>query len=92
MRDNSPAYFSDLHYHVKTKIAFELVKVRRQLEFTIAASRGIALAKPPSTLAAVGEIVRERGFAGLYNGFRLHFRQFCISFLTTRRYFDIPSF
>ncbi|KAI0031818.1 mitochondrial carrier [Vararia minispora EC-137] len=52
---------------------FELVKVRRQLEYTIAASRGIALSKAPSTLSAVKEIVRERGVRGLYNGFRLHF-------------------
>jgi solute carrier family 25 carnitine/acylcarnitine transporter 20/29 len=47
--------------------------VRRQLEYTIAASRGIALSKPPSTAAAVKEIVREKGIGGLYNGFRLHF-------------------
>ena len=49
------------------------MKVRRQLEFAIAASRGVALRKAPSTLDAVREIVRERGPRGLYNGFKLHF-------------------
>jgi len=52
---------------------FELVKVRRQLEYTIAAARGIKLVKPPGTLQAVAEIFRANGFAGLYTGFRLHF-------------------
>ncbi|KAJ7285727.1 mitochondrial carrier domain-containing protein [Mycena rebaudengoi] len=52
---------------------FELVKVRRQLEFTIAASKGIHLVKPPSTLDAVKEIFRANGVTGLYTGFRLHF-------------------
>jgi len=51
---------------------FELVKVRRQLEYTIAASKGIHLVKPPSTLEAVKEIFRANGVAGLYTGFRLH--------------------
>jgi len=52
---------------------FELVKVRRQLEYTIAASKGISLVKPPGTLQAVKEIYRANGFAGLYTGFPLHF-------------------
>ncbi|KAH7912210.1 hypothetical protein BJ138DRAFT_1083982 [Hygrophoropsis aurantiaca] len=52
---------------------FELVKVRRQLEFTIAASKGINLVKPPNTLEAVGEIFRRNGLSGLYIGFPLHF-------------------
>lgn len=52
---------------------FELVKVRRQLEYTIAATKGIALVKPPGTLEAVKEIYGGNGFAGLYTGFRLHF-------------------
>ncbi|KAJ6623541.1 mitochondrial carrier domain-containing protein [Mycena sp. CBHHK59/15] len=52
---------------------FELVKVRRQLEFTIAASKGIHLVKPPSTLDAVKEIFKSNGLTGLYTGFRLHF-------------------
>jgi len=52
---------------------FELVKVRRQLEYTIAASKGIHLVKPPGTLDAVKEIFRANGIAGLYTGFRLHF-------------------
>ncbi|PPQ93286.1 hypothetical protein CVT25_015284 [Psilocybe cyanescens] len=52
---------------------FELVKVRRQLEYTIAASKGITMAKPPGTIEAVKEIYRNNGFAGLYTGFRLHF-------------------
>lgn len=52
---------------------FELVKVRRQLEYTIAASKGIKMVKPPGTLEAVKEIYRNNGFGGLYTGFRLHF-------------------
>jgi len=52
---------------------FELVKVRRQLEYAIAATKGISMVKPPGTLQAVKEIYRGNGFAGLYTGFRLHF-------------------
>lgn len=52
---------------------FELVKVRRQLEFTIAEKKGIKLVKPPSTASAVRDIFRMSGFFGLYNGFSLHF-------------------
>ncbi|KAF8746059.1 hypothetical protein AX14_000124 [Amanita brunnescens Koide BX004] len=52
---------------------FELVKVRRQLEYTIAASKHVNLTKPPGTIEAVKDIVRSNGIAGLYTGFRLHF-------------------
>ncbi|KAJ7940527.1 mitochondrial carrier domain-containing protein [Mycena leptocephala] len=52
---------------------FELVKVRRQLEYTIAASKGVHLVKPPGTVAAVKEIFKTNGITGLYTGFRLHF-------------------
>ncbi|KAJ7172364.1 mitochondrial carrier domain-containing protein [Mycena filopes] len=52
---------------------FELVKVRRQLEFAIAASKGVHLTKPPGTVAAVKEIFKTNGITGLYTGFRLHF-------------------
>jgi len=52
---------------------FELVKVRRQLEYSIASARGIRLEKPPSTLYAVREIFKTNGTFGLYTGFRLHF-------------------
>ncbi|KAG7092547.1 hypothetical protein E1B28_008896 [Marasmius oreades] len=52
---------------------FELVKVRRQLEYTIAASKGLQLTKAPGTLEAVREIFQANGIAGLYTGFRLHF-------------------
>ncbi|TFK30017.1 mitochondrial carrier [Coprinopsis marcescibilis] len=52
---------------------FELVKVRRQLEYAIAASKGIVLKKAPGTLEAVKEIYRSNGMGGLYIGFRLHF-------------------
>ncbi|OSD08615.1 mitochondrial carrier [Trametes coccinea BRFM310] len=52
---------------------FELVKVRRQLEYTIAASKGVKLAKAPSTMEAVRDIFRTNGALGLYTGFRLHF-------------------
>jgi len=51
----------------------ELVKVRRQLEYAIAQARGATLGKPPSTMSAVAQIVREKGFLGLYQGFRTHF-------------------
>ncbi|CDO72935.1 hypothetical protein BN946_scf185002.g120 [Trametes cinnabarina] len=52
---------------------FELVKVRRQLEYTIAASKGVRLVKAPSTMEAVRDIFRTNGILGLYTGFRLHF-------------------
>ncbi|KAJ6496973.1 mitochondrial carrier [Mycena vitilis] len=52
---------------------FELVKVRRQLEYTIAASKGVHLVKPPGTVGAVKEIFKANGITGLYTGFRLHF-------------------
>ncbi|KAF7338209.1 putative mitochondrial carrier C29A3.11c [Mycena venus] len=52
---------------------FELVKVRRQLEYTIAASKGIHIVRPPGTVTAVREIIKTRGVTGLYTGFRLHF-------------------
>ncbi|KAJ7741521.1 mitochondrial carrier [Mycena maculata] len=56
-----------------TSAPFELVKVRRQLEYTIAGSKGVTLVKPPSTLDAVKEIIKSHGSSGLYTGFRLHF-------------------
>ncbi|KAJ2932917.1 hypothetical protein H1R20_g4197, partial [Candolleomyces eurysporus] len=52
---------------------FELVKVRRQLEYSIAAAKGITLRKPPGTMDAVREIYRINGLRGLYIGFPLHF-------------------
>ncbi|KAF5315684.1 hypothetical protein D9611_004781 [Ephemerocybe angulata] len=52
---------------------FELVKVRRQLEYSIAASKGISLNKAPGTLDAVKEIFKANGMKGLYTGFPLHF-------------------
>ncbi|KAJ4475232.1 hypothetical protein C8J55DRAFT_562217 [Lentinula edodes] len=52
---------------------FELVKVRRQLEYTIASSKGIHLSRAPGTFEAVRDIFRTSGIAGLYTGFRLHF-------------------
>jgi len=52
---------------------FELVKVRRQLEYTIAEKKGIKLVKPPSTAGAVRDIFRMGGIFGLYTGFYLHF-------------------
>ncbi|THU87261.1 mitochondrial carrier [Dendrothele bispora CBS 962.96] len=52
---------------------FELVKVRRQLEYSIAASRGVQLSKAPGTFEAVREIFLTNGISGLYTGFRLHF-------------------
>ncbi|KAF5347881.1 hypothetical protein D9757_007688 [Collybiopsis confluens] len=47
--------------------------LRRQLEYSIASSKGIHLARAPGTLDAVREIFRTSGFGGLYTGFRLHF-------------------
>jgi len=52
---------------------FELVKIRRQLEYAIAASKGQHIVKPPSTPESVREIVRTNGKLGLWTGFRLHF-------------------
>ncbi|KAF8888238.1 mitochondrial carrier [Infundibulicybe gibba] len=49
----------------------ELLKVRRQLEYMIAAKKGIQLYKPPGTMDAFREIIRDYGVAGLYIGFRL---------------------
>ncbi|EJD02463.1 mitochondrial carrier [Fomitiporia mediterranea MF3/22] len=51
---------------------FELVKVRRQLEYSIAESKGIKLVKPPTTTQAVKDIVRSSGLRGLYIGLPLH--------------------
>ncbi|KNZ78393.1 hypothetical protein J132_00756 [Termitomyces sp. J132] len=51
---------------------FELVKIRRQLEFSIAATKGVHLTRPPGTLEVLKQI-KTNGFAGLYTGFRLHF-------------------
>ena len=50
-----------------------LHQVRRQLEYSIAASKGVRLAKAPSTLEAVRDIFRTSGLLGLYTGFKLHF-------------------
>lgn len=52
---------------------FELVKVRRQLEYSIAEAKGIHIDKPPSNFQAVADIVRVAGVRGLYSGFPLHF-------------------
>ncbi len=54
-------------------LSLALSQVRRQLEYSIAASKGIRLAKAPSTMDAVREIFRSSGLLGLYTGFRLHF-------------------
>jgi solute carrier family 25 carnitine/acylcarnitine transporter 20/29 len=66
---------------------FELVKVRRQLEYQIARDRLeraermrvkhagkdlMADYKPPGTWPAVKDIYREKGITGLWAGFRLH--------------------
>jgi len=52
---------------------FELVKVRRQLEYSIAASKGVRIAKAPGTIESVRDIFRTNGLLGLWTGFRLHF-------------------
>ncbi|EIM89873.1 mitochondrial carrier [Stereum hirsutum FP-91666 SS1] len=52
---------------------FELVKIRRQLEYAIAEAKGVRITKPPGTLSAVREIVKSNGLTGLYFGFPLHF-------------------
>ena len=54
------------------EVAFELVKVRRQLEFSIAAAKGIVIVKPPNTWGSVKDIFRTRGPMGLYTGWPLH--------------------
>lgn len=48
-------------------------QVRRQLEYSIAASKGVRFAKPPNTVEAIRDIFRTNGLLGLYTGFRLHF-------------------
>jgi hypothetical protein len=60
-------------------------QVRRQLEYTIAASKGVTLIKPPRTLEVVRELFKTNGVRGLYTGGRLHFgkyRSLC-EFLST---------
>ncbi|KZT40846.1 mitochondrial carrier, partial [Sistotremastrum suecicum HHB10207 ss-3] len=52
---------------------FELMKIRRQLEFSIALEKGQKCLKPPGTLQALKDIIQVAGFRGLYTGFRLHF-------------------
>jgi len=52
---------------------FELVKIRRQLEYSIAAAKNVKIDKPPTTTQAVKDIVNAKGIFGLYQGFRLHF-------------------
>ncbi|CAE6488072.1 unnamed protein product [Rhizoctonia solani] len=52
---------------------FELVKIRRQLEYSIAAEKGITVDKPPGNIDAVKDIFRQHGARGLYKGFKLHF-------------------
>jgi len=52
---------------------FELIKVRRQLEYSIAQERGVQVAKAPTTAEALRDIARVSGLSGLYMGFRLHF-------------------
>lgn len=52
---------------------FELVKVRRQLEYSIAEAKGLHLDKPPSNWQAVTDIVKVAGVRGLYSGFPMHF-------------------
>lgn len=49
------------------------MQVRRQLEYTIAASKGVSMVKPPGTVEAVKDIYRANGLKGLYTGFPLHF-------------------
>ena len=64
------------HLHVPLRVAFELVKVRRQLEFSIAAAKGIVIVKPPNTWESVKDIFRTRGPMGLYTGWPLHMRKY----------------
>jgi len=52
---------------------FELIKVRRQLEYSIAQERGLTVAKAPTSIQAIRDIVQGSGLSGLYMGFRLHF-------------------
>ena len=63
-------------------------QVRRQLEYSIAASKGLRIVKAPSTVDAVKDIFRTNGLLGLYTGFRLHFGEvFCVSHITIPTHF-----
>ena len=55
------------------KVYLPSSQVRRQLEYSIAASKGIRIMKAPGTLDAVRDIFQLYGLRGLYLGFRLHF-------------------
>ncbi|KAG2054717.1 hypothetical protein BDR06DRAFT_982290 [Suillus hirtellus] len=46
---------------------------RAQLEYSIAATKGVQMVKPPNTIDAVREIFRTHGLSGPWIGFRLHF-------------------
>lgn len=67
---------SHSHIHIFVGVAFELVKVRRQLEFSIAAAKGVVIVKPPNTWDSVKDIFRTRGPMGLYTGWPLHMRKY----------------
>lgn len=51
--------------------AFELVKVRSQLEYLISKKRGVPYA-PQGTISGALLVYRENGFRGLYFGYSLH--------------------
>lgn len=75
-----------LTYTCLRGVAFELVKVRRQLEFSIAAAKGIVIVKPPNTWESVKDIFRTRGPMGIYTGWPLHMRKYCRSSLLFRSF------
>ncbi|KAJ7125459.1 mitochondrial carrier domain-containing protein [Mycena crocata] len=52
---------------------FEIVKVRRQLEFSIAAVKGKHLLKAPKSTDAIREIYQMHGMKSLFAGYPLHF-------------------
>jgi len=64
------------------------MQVRRQLEYSIAHSKGITLVRPPGTVEAVREIFRTNGLCGLYTGFRLHFSASSLSEFDVLPMFD----
>lgn len=62
--------------------AWELVKIRRQLEYSIVKSKGLDPAISITNRQAFAEIIRAKGLLGLYAGFRIHLREWKVPFIS----------